>query len=403
MGTAREGDAEGRARAGGRDDLGRAAVGGGDGAHDRQAEAGPTAGSGARAVGAPELLEDVGRFVGAEAGAVVAHLDDRVGAAHRDTDPHRRAFRSVRAGVGEQVGEHLADAAFVADDRRDAVDGDLDGVVRVRGTRVGRGVGRESIQVDRLVLERAALVESRQEEEVVDEHAHARRLGFDALHRLREVLGPLVGAAPEQFGVAADRREWRAELVRRVRGELSEPRLGGLTLRERPLDLSEHAVQGQAEATDLGLLGRRFDPLRQVAGRDLVGRVAHALEWPQPESDEPPSERAERGQHDRHHHQFDEHEAVQRPLHVVERERDDECVAVRDAFRGDPVLRPVAGRVDRERPEREVRREVGRCGRRAVTCRPGAPTHRPGCGSRSSRRPGAPGYARRSPGGGVPS
>ena len=47
---------------------------------------------------------------------------------------------------------------------------------------VGGGVGDQRRQVDGLALQRAALVEAGQEQEVLDERAHAHGLVLDAGH-----------------------------------------------------------------------------------------------------------------------------------------------------------------------------------------------------------------------------
>ena len=96
----------------------------------------------------------------------------------------------------------------------------------------------EAGEVDRLAFERAALVEAREQQQVVDEHAHARRRFLDAPHRLGEIVGPGARAAPEQLGVAADRRERRAQLVRRVGDEAAQARFRRGAFRERDFDLA---------------------------------------------------------------------------------------------------------------------------------------------------------------------
>ncbi len=79
--------------------------------------------------------------------------------------------------------------------------------------------------------QRPALVEPRQQQQFLDQHAHARRLLLDAPHGEVEVLGPVLGAAAEQLGVAADRGERRAQLVRRLGEEAPQGVLGRLSCR----------------------------------------------------------------------------------------------------------------------------------------------------------------------------
>ena len=141
------------------------------------------------------------------------------------------------AGVLQQVVDDLAQAARVARDDSGSVEVGVEDALGVdRAGRVDR-VGDDRSEVDRLALERPALVEPSEQQEVVDEHAHAFRLGFDARHRPGEVVGPGVGPAAEQLRVAADRRDRRPQLVRGVADEPPQALLRGAALVERRLDL----------------------------------------------------------------------------------------------------------------------------------------------------------------------
>ena len=75
------------------------------------------------------------------------------------------------------------------------------------------------------VFERPPLVETGEQEEVLDEHAHPGRLVLDPPHRRREVLGAARRPAPEQLGVAADRGHRGAQLVGGIGEELAEAAL----------------------------------------------------------------------------------------------------------------------------------------------------------------------------------
>ena len=77
-------------------------------------------------------------------------------------------------------------------------------------------------EVDRLPLERPALVEAREQQQIVDEQAHPLGLARDAGHRPLEILGARGGAAAEQLGVGAHGGERRAQLVRRVGDEAAQ-------------------------------------------------------------------------------------------------------------------------------------------------------------------------------------
>ena len=123
------------------------------------------------------------------------------------------------------------------------VDGDAlgdrrsDRAVGIDGAGVADRVDGEHAEIDRLRLERAALVEPGEEQQVVDERAHAHRFLLGAAHRLRELLGVVEAAAAVELGVPADRGHRRAQLVRRVGDELAQARLRRGALVERVLDL----------------------------------------------------------------------------------------------------------------------------------------------------------------------
>ena len=107
------------------------------------------------------------------------------------------------------------------------------------------------------------------------------------------------GADPEQLGVAADRRQRRAQLVRGVGEEAAQALLARAALGERLLQPREHRVQRQAEAADLGARLGVVDAPRQVARGDRAGRHADRVQRAQPEAHDPPGAEAEREQHAR--------------------------------------------------------------------------------------------------------
>ncbi len=90
--------------------------------------------------------------------------------------------------VGEEVGQHLAQSPLVPEDEDRSGSVERDRPVGVDRACVGHRVLGEDGDVDRLALERLALVESGEQEEVLDERAHPRALLVDALHRPVELL-----------------------------------------------------------------------------------------------------------------------------------------------------------------------------------------------------------------------
>ena len=109
-------------------------------------------------------------------------------------------------------------------------------------------------QVDRRTVERTSLVETCEQEQVVDEHAHAPGLVFDSSHGEEHVIACHIGVPLQQLRVPAHGRERGAQLVRCIRDEMAQLLLGDVALRECALDLSEHLVERESEPTDLGLL-----------------------------------------------------------------------------------------------------------------------------------------------------
>ena len=97
-------------------------------------------------------------------------------------------------------------------------------------------------------------------------------------HGLGEVVGPLARAAAEQLGVAANRSERRAQLVRRVGDEAAQARFRRGAFRERAFDLAEHRVEREPEPPDFAAFVGGLDAPGEVAGRDRARGLAHVLE-----------------------------------------------------------------------------------------------------------------------------
>ena len=170
-----------------------------------------------------------------------------VGAGHRDG----AAGGGVLAGVGQQVGDDLVQPRLVAGDgERRVGQGQPPLVVGVDDARVVDRLEQQPGQVDGLALERAARVEAGQQEQVLDQPGHPRRLG---LHLVERGAGGLRAAAGE-LGVAGDRRQRRTQLVRGVRDELAHLLLAAVALVEGRLDVVEHRVERRADLADLGAL-----------------------------------------------------------------------------------------------------------------------------------------------------
>ena len=216
------------------------------------------------------------------------------------------------------------------------------------------------------------LVEPRERQQILDEHAHARRLVLDARHRLGDVLGLCRRADPEQLGVPADRGQRRAQLVRGVREEAAQALLAGAALGERLLQAREHRVERQAEAADLRARLGVVDAARQVAGGDRAGRRADRVQRAQPDAHDPPGAAAEREQDGAEHESLDEQQLRERGVDLGQRDRGDRQPAAGGAFGDRAVARSVrARRADGDRlVRRDVVGQVGRGGRRLAEREP---------------------------------
>ena len=127
----------------------------------------------------------------------------------------------MRAHVREQVVDDLPQPASVAG----TVAGSTASSIGRSGSTDARRLDRladDLRELDRLLLERAALVEPREQQQVVDEQAHPLRLARDAGHRALEIVRPRRRATVEQLGVRAHSGQRRAQLVRRVGDEAAE-------------------------------------------------------------------------------------------------------------------------------------------------------------------------------------
>ncbi len=157
-------------------------------------------------------------------------------------------------GVGEQIGQHLMQPRLVADDD-DGFVGQVQRplVVGSRDVGVADRVDDEPGQVDLFAFQRPPGVQARQQQHVLDEVGHPFGLGFDAAHRVRDVVGQVVSFALRQFGIAANRGQRCAQFVAGVGDELPYPRLAGVARGQRARDAVEHSVQRRAELSDLGV------------------------------------------------------------------------------------------------------------------------------------------------------
>src|SRR5207249_2421982 len=157
----------------------------------------------ARRVAAHEPFEDPSLDLWIQSRSPVPDPQQGLLTIERNLDSYRRAGR-VDARVVEQVVDHLAQTRGVTDDPDRIVSDQLDRSIRLDRPRALDGVRCDRGEVERLAFERPALIQPGEQQQVVDEHAHARRLGLDVGHGLRQILGPGVGTPAEQLRVPAD-------------------------------------------------------------------------------------------------------------------------------------------------------------------------------------------------------
>ena len=157
--------------------------------------------------------------------------------------------RRVHAHVGEQVADDLAQPILVATDHDVGLHRGVDRPVWLDRAQVEQRVVDQFAERHLVVAQRPALVEPREQEQVLDECRHAPALAADARHCLAHglVVGQAAGAV--QLRIAAHGRQRRAQLVRCVGHELAQLALAALLGDERrvlaveeALDLVEHGV-----------------------------------------------------------------------------------------------------------------------------------------------------------------
>ena len=129
--------------------------------------------------------------------------------------------------------------------------------------------------------------------------------------------------------------------MRGVRDEAAEALLRRGALREGGLDLAEHGVQREAEAADLGSRRRGLDAPAEVARRDRVRDSSHPAERPQPDLDD--QQRQHNGAADNRSadEQLLEEELAERGQDVVDRNGEDDEVAIEGVLR--PIDHPELG------------------------------------------------------------
>jgi signal transduction histidine kinase len=258
----------------------RAAVSLGDGARDREAEAGVLlAGVDLLGAVAEEPIEDALDVLGRDAGPVVADADDRVvaGPAHRDLDGRARWREAAR--VVEEVVEHLAEAigGRFDRDRRLAVDGQDD------ARPLAGALAHQPDEIGELARALEELTNR------VDAHLRfTERFAADVSHELRNPLAS-IRASAETLAIA-ERAEDRARFHARIATDIARLETliagvrevtrvdAGLEAEERrPIDLVGLVRERAAEGTGVVLAVETEAPVAVEASADRLGQVLDNL------------------------------------------------------------------------------------------------------------------------------
>ena len=145
-----------------------------------------------------------------------------------------------------------------------------------------------------------------QRQQVLDQRAHPPGLEPHPLHRPVDRGLVRQRAGRVQVGVAADRRDRGAQLVRGVGDELPQPVLAAPTFVQQRRDAVQHVVEGDAQPADLGARVGLVHPAVQVAAGDVVGRRRHRLQRPQLPPDDQAGGGAQQDQQPGGDQQFDQ-------------------------------------------------------------------------------------------------
>ena len=216
----------------------------------------------ARLIHAVEALEDVFQLVGRNAAALVAHGQARAVLVGRDGNANGSAGGRVAGGVVEKDEEQLAQQGFI---RVYAQTGLRLRLIWMRGvdfTPLREQVVQKARNVDGFLFQRLrAVVAARQEQQVLRQVGHVFRLAPDGRHAFIQHGGIVPSPAAEQLGIALQRGQRRAQLVRSVLRELPLPG-------ERVLDAVEHVVQRLRQQPQLVVLARKLHARVQRAAVD---------------------------------------------------------------------------------------------------------------------------------------
>ncbi len=179
----------------------------------------------------------------------------------------------MRDRVGHQVAQRLRQPVGVGDQRPRRHRPQFEAAIGKQADPVPQ-VPHEPPQVDRREPQELRLLGLRQQQQIVDQPRHARDLGLhETLHPAHLRRGRL-GLGRQHLQLAADHRQRRAQLVRRVRHERP-------LARERLRQAVEHVVERVRQHPHLlALAAHIVDAGMQVAGVHLCRHRRHPPQRP---------------------------------------------------------------------------------------------------------------------------
>ena len=165
-------------------------------------------------------------------------------------------------------------------------------------------------------VQRPALVEPSQQEQVLDQVAHPRSFRLNSGHDPLNAFRRAGRAATVEFRIPANRCKRRAQLVRRVCDEPAQAPFGSFLGRERGLDLGEHVVQRLAKLSDLAGCIAGVHPAREVSAANQASRRDHRVDRSQAMADGSPDHPDQQHEHDQACYQDHESQVANRFVYL---------------------------------------------------------------------------------------
>ena len=242
-----------------------------DRTHDGQAQAGAAVGTRASAVDPVETLEQPGQVLGRDAGTRVAHRQRHLRGPCADPHVHRRPFRAVANGIGQQVGDGPLHHQAVTLDRCLAGDVEQDALLFGHEGEEFRDLSGFFVQGDLFERnQRGGMADMGQEQHVRhDTRDPAELLGAVLQYQLVLLGRPL--SRQRYLRLADEVGDGGAQLVGQVIGELRE-------LLHAAVQAMEHEVDATGQFTKLAGQILQRQAVAQVLSRYAFGDPAELMQ-----------------------------------------------------------------------------------------------------------------------------